>query len=221
MDKRTVILKDYIPYTVKDAEVPSAVFYIPFKCCNLNCYHCHNKNTYYSYGSERFFTLKELANELEKLEKLGIELFIISGGEPLMLIDDVPILQFRQRKPVRIDTNGLLYGKVKEVADFVDGFAVDVKVPIRGKYTVEEIKRYTKVLFWNQTPKFSVGEYAYRVRKTLEFLAEKQLPFTITRTVRYPLLKEEEIEEIRETVTAYGLEHQVNPFYPVEVAKDE
>lgn len=212
--RKTPILKEYVSYTLKDADgIPASVFYVPVSACNLNCFHCHNRKVRFK---PQFFTVEELTEELKKLKMLGVELFIVSGGEPMLFQERIPYSVFREFLPLRVDTNGVLYRKVELTAPFVDGFAVDVKVPIRSKYTPEEIKRFTEILFWNQTPLFSVGEYAERLRKTLEFLAEKKLPYTLTRTVRYPLLKDEEVEEIKEFVKGLGLKHQVNPFYYTE-----
>ena len=212
--RKSPILKEYVAYTVKDADgIPASVFYVPTGACNLNCYQCHNKNSRFK---PEFFTVEELKEELLKLKALGVELFIVSGGEPMLFADSIPYSIFTEVLPLRIDTNGLLYEKVKLVSTFVQGFAVDIKIPVRNSYTPEEIERFTEILFWNQTPRFSVGEYAERVRKTLEYLAEKQFPFTLTRTVKYPLLKEEEIEEIKEYAKQLGLKHQVNPFYKIK-----
>ena len=216
MIRKTPILKQYVPYTIKDADgIPASVFYVPPVICNLNCYHCHNKNS--NYGNY-FFTVEELEKEFDKLILLGIEAFIISGGEPLLIKDKIPFSIFSEARPTRVDTNGTLPDAVKQISPFAQGFAVDVKIPVREKYSEEEKERYQKILYWGKAPLLSVEEYAARVKETLFYLAENPMPLNLTRTVKYPLLKEEEVEEIREFVSELKLKHQVNPFYPIEEA---
>jgi len=83
---------------------------VPPAICNLNCYHCHNRNSEYKL---EFFTVEELTQTLSKLKMLGVEAFIISGGEPLLVWDKIPFSIFAEVGPTRVDTNGLLPERVK------------------------------------------------------------------------------------------------------------
>ena len=79
----TPFLKVEIPTTFKDHPgIFSAVLYTKIHQCNLNCYQCHNRH--YFKGEEEFFTEGELREKLKMLKLLGVELVIVSGGEPTL-----------------------------------------------------------------------------------------------------------------------------------------
>ena len=122
--------------------------------------------------------------------------------------------------PVRIDTNGTLPERMEELIkkELADGFALDIKIPLKNEYSEEELKRFKKILFSREDvsdEKF--WNYVNSVRESLELLKKHSLPYNIHRTVRYPLLTESDLELIKNQVKF--LPHQVNPFYDVEVRK--
>jgi pyruvate formate lyase activating enzyme len=207
-----------IPVTFKDHPgVQSAVPYTDIALCNLNCFQCHNRHAYS--GKAKKFTDEELKEKLTMLKLLGVELIIVSGGEPtleenleegLRLIKEVGF-------PVRVDTNGTNPEVVERLIEkkLVDGFAVDVKIPLKDEYTPSELQRFKRVLFSDEgVPDKAVYEYANKLRITINTIKKYSLPFTLFRTVNYPLLTEEDRQTISEELKS--LPHQFNPFYPVE-----
>jgi pyruvate formate lyase activating enzyme len=214
-------LKLDIPVTFKDHPgVESAVLYTDINLCNLNCFKCHNRALYSGRGEK--FGYEELKEKLNNLRLLGVELVIISGGEPLLEKKLEEGLKFLKSLgfPVRIDTNGTLPERMEELIEkgLADGFALDIKIPLKNEYSEEELKRFKKILFSREDvsdEKF--WNYVNSVRESLELLKKHSLPYNILRTVRYPLLTESDLELIKNQVKF--LPHQVNPFYDVEVRK--
>ena len=214
----TPFLKVEIPTTFKDHPgVFSAVLYTKIHQCNLNCYQCHNRH--YFKGEEEFFTEGELREKLKMLKLLGVELVIVSGGEPTLedrLEEGLRVIK-EENFPVRVDTNGTRPERVEKLIEnrLIDGLAVDVKIPLLDDYTPDQLKRFMRILFSREDLEPSaVYNYSKKLRITIEIIKRYPLPYTIFRTVKYPLLTESEIELIRKELKSSP--HQVNPFYPVE-----
>jgi len=220
---RTPYLNLDIPTTFKDHPgVFSAVLYTRINLCNLKCYQCHNRFAFK--GREEFFSAEELSSKLRALKLLGVELLIVSGGEPTLesrLEEGVAFLK-EHGFPVRLDTNGTNPNVVERLVKtgLIDGIALDVKVPLLDEYTPEQLQRFKRVLFSDEgldDSKFY--DYLKKLKITLNIIKKYSLPYTLLRTVKYPLLKEEDISAIKSRLKS--LPHQVNPFYPVVEEIDE
>ncbi|ACB07032.1 Pyruvate-formate lyase-activating enzyme [Candidatus Korarchaeum cryptofilum OPF8] len=136
-----------------------------------------------------------------------IDMLIISGGEPTIhgdsLLELIKILRIRRGDlPIRVDTNGSLPKVMKIIADYIDGFALDVKAPPLRREMYERIIRR----------EFDLESFMEAVE------IASGLPYTIFRTVRYPWLREEDIGEIREFLSRYGggKPHIINPYFEPE-----
>ena len=97
----------------------------------------------------------------------------------------------------------------------VDGFAVDVKIPIKDEYTPQELERFKTILFSkSDLDDAVVYDYSKKLKITIVIIRKYSLPYTIFRTVEYPLLSFQDKNQIRKLLES--LPHQFNPFYPVE-----
>jgi len=221
--KFSPFLKVEVPITFKDQPgVQAALFYTDIRVCNLNCYHCHNRSSYEGKGEK--YTYEELSQKLEMLKLLGVELIIISGGEPTLEKNLKEGLRFLKSKgfKVRIDTNGTNPEVIKELIEegLVDGFAVDIKIPlldfsVNDEVTLDRLKRFKAILYSDSSvPNEKIFDYVDKVKKTKQIIEESKLPYNVFRTVKYPLLRSDELEFISENVKS--IPHQINPFYPVE-----
>ncbi len=214
----TPLVKTEIPVTFRDHPgVQSALFYTDVNLCNLNCFQCHNRNSFK--GTPTFFSYEELEEKLKFLKLMGVELIIVSGGEPTLVPLLGEVLDFIKQAgfPVRVDTNGTFPERVKELLskELVDGFAVDIKIPLLDEYTPDQLKRFKTILFSSErVDESKVLEYVKNLSLTIEIIEKYSPPYTVFRTVRYPLLREEEIKVIAEGVKFFP--HQVNPFYSLE-----
>jgi pyruvate-formate lyase-activating enzyme len=200
--------------------VLSAVLFVTFDC-NLNCYCCFNKGRNKSFPRMSFSKLKIF---LEKVKSLGVEWIILSGGEPtksVLLLETINFIRsvgFR----VRIDTNGTFPSVVEKLVDVVDGFAIDVKIPLfKEMVTEESLKRYSRILYSSIIPKDLILDYQERVLETLKLVSSisEVKRNSITRTVKYPFLTEKDKRSIKAVVSRYGLRHYWLDF--VKVIKED
>jgi pyruvate formate lyase activating enzyme len=179
----------------------SLVIFLPY--CNYNCIACHNRELVE--GKFEEVPLEELLWGLERNSL--IDMLIISGGEPTIygdsLLELIKILRIKRGDlPIRVDTNGSLPKVMKIIADYIDGFALDVKAPPLRREMYERIIRR----------EFDLESFMEAVE------IASGLPYTIFRTVRYPWLREEDIGEIREFLSRYGggKPHIINPYFEPE-----
>ncbi len=206
------------PITFRDHPgVMSAVLYTNFHLCNLNCYQCHNRHHFKE--KPKYLSWRELSEKLSMFKALGVELVIVSGGEPTLEEKIEEGLKFIKEYgfPVRLDSNGTDPERLEKLIEnrLIDGVALDVKIPLLNEYTPHQLKRFKRVLFSREDlDNSAVYNYSKKVKLTIELIKRYSLPYTLLRTVEYPLLTEEDKAAIKEGLKS--LPHQFNPFYPVE-----
>jgi len=150
----TPFLKDHIILTSKDhPNTLSIILFTDPLICNLDCYNCHNKRE----AKRKAISFEKMNLEtaiftVSNYKSLGVELLIISGGEPLMLydklVDTIKEIKKNIEIPIRIDTNGSLPDKASLLKNFVDGYGIDIKMPMKDYYTKDEekmIKDFLKI----------------------------------------------------------------------------
>lgn len=172
--------------------------YLPY--CNFDCIGCHNRDI--ARGRFVEVPLEKLLWELDN--NFIVDMVIITGGEPTLhgkkLLNLIELIRERRGDiPIRIDSNGSLPDILELVASHVDGFAIDIKAP---PFDRDKYERTIRAKFCPQN-----------LVRSVEIAAK--LPYTIFRTVKYPWLTEEDLEEIKRFVSIYGggKPHLVNPYF--------
>ena len=113
----------------QDVSIASAYFHVTQKC-NLNCLGCYSLDDSRNKSSDS--SLEDLKKGLSELKKNGLQILIISGGEPFIRSDLSEILKFAKEelKILQVDliTNGTLVSREKALAikDYVDTIAVSI-----------------------------------------------------------------------------------------------
>ncbi len=189
-------------FTYSSIDVPnkfSLVLFLPY--CNFRCKHCINWKLVENLESENL-------EENKIIEEIKgnpvIECLVISGGEPSVYkaeeIKDFvqKVKEINPNIKVRIDTNGYNPKFVERLRDSVDGFAIDVKSPFK-----KELYEYTT----------STKVNIERIKESLNIADGMEL--TIFRTVKYPWLNEENLNEIKEFTKELKSPHFFNEFYEV------
>ncbi|MGB9630554.1 MAG: radical SAM protein [Candidatus Methanodesulfokora sp.] len=186
--------------TIDHPGMISLNIYLPY--CNFNCIGCHNRAI--AKGKFNEIPLEKLIWELDN--NFIVDIVIITGGEPALhgakLLNLIDLIRKRRGDlPIRVDSNGSLPDILEMIACHVDGFAIDIKAPpfdrdkyektIRARFCPDDLMRSVKIA--------------------------SGLPYTIFRTVKYPWLTEDDLEEIRRFVSTYGggKPHLVNPYFEV------
>jgi len=212
----TCLIENYV-MTFKDHPGEYAiVFYTNPQLCNLNCYKCHNKLKSKS-KSFKFISENEFRDKLRKAKMLGSSLVIICGGEPTLVNFNelVKVLQIIKEFgfKVRLDSNGQNLEVIKKLVleKLVDGFAIDVKIPL-SVYK----EHYSLILFSEAGKEDKVKLYQKNLKETLRFLSCFSLPYTLLRTVKYPLFDNEDLFLIKQDILKFNLKHYINEFVDLE-----
>ena len=113
-------------------EYPDKISSIVFiSGCNLQCPFCHNPELVRPdmLDEELRLTHEEVIKEL--LEREGfIEAVTITGGEPLLysgIVDLIKSIKSETCLSVKVDTNGTQPQRLKEIIDYLDYIAMDIK----------------------------------------------------------------------------------------------
>ena len=109
----------------------SIVFFV--NGCNLNCDYCHNK---YLLTNKNRFNIRNVIENIEKRKKFA-EGIVLCGGEPTLQKDIVKFAALIKNAGylLKLDTNGTVTEKVKELCEFADYVALDVKT-VFEKYSL-------------------------------------------------------------------------------------
>ena len=91
--------------------VPVAIAFSPTMRCNLSCVGCYARD----YPRDDELSLEAIDNMLSSAEEMGVFLFVITGGEPLLRDGILEVLGRHRRLLFLMITNGLLMDK--ETAD--------------------------------------------------------------------------------------------------------
>ena len=186
----------WIEFTEKDHPwMFSIVIYTGW--CNLRCYDCHNRwlaGWDYDWQSNNIKKV-DYANIYDNLDKEEIKLAVQSGlvnmvvicwGEVCLnntntIISTVnKIKEWNSDLKVRLDTNWTFPEKVDELKDYVDWFAIDIKWPYWNENYHNDIKKILGV------------KNSYLFNRIIQSLKiAKDLPYTIYRTPKYPIIDDE------------------------------
>ncbi len=109
--------------------------FVRFHGCNMSCIYCDTPSD----GAPEEMTLRAA---IDKVLDLNMDNFVravsLTGGEPLLYSGFIKFLipNLREKGYVfHLDTNGALPDKLKEVIDFVDVVAMDIKPPSATRHT--------------------------------------------------------------------------------------
>lgn len=101
--------------------------------CNFRCPYCHNSSLVINSEFNEILNEDEIL-EFLKTRKGRLDGVCITGGEPLLQKDLIPFIKKIKDigYKVKLDTNGYLTGKLKEILDLnlVDYVAMDIKSSI-------------------------------------------------------------------------------------------
>lgn len=98
--------------------------FIRFCGCNLNCTYC---DTDFNSKDSTEYTVDELIAIIE--ENRDCHSVSLTGGEPLLASGFLKEFLPKCPLPVYLETNATLSGEVKEIIDYIDYIAADIKLP--------------------------------------------------------------------------------------------
>ena len=117
----------------------SAVIFL--EGCNLRCAYCHNKEILVI-SPDKYLDVSYVLYRIREMKSF-IDGVVITGGEPLLQEELRYLLQIIRDVglPIKLDTNGTLPSKLKDVLHLVDYVAMDIKVPFAvNKESIQLLK---------------------------------------------------------------------------------
>ncbi|MDE7304160.1 MAG: putative 7-carboxy-7-deazaguanine synthase QueE [Oscillospiraceae bacterium] len=148
-------------------------FFIRFTGCNLNCSYCDTK-----WANEPNAPYTEMTAEeiLSEVKKSGIKNVTVTGGEPLIQQEIIPLLETLcgDGRYVEIETNGSAdVSDVVKIKGNRPALTMDYKLPSSGMESHMRTENFA-VLEKKDTVKFVAGSRA-DLERTLEIIREFRL----------------------------------------------
>lgn len=125
--------------------------------CNLHCIGCYSDNC--DRNKRADLSLEKIEKILFKLSKSGLQVLLISGGEPFLRKDIIEILKYAKKElaipKIIIGTNGTiqdpdlyesLQGLVDNVSISIDGYDAESADIIRDKGTFSKVIRTIQIM---------------------------------------------------------------------------
>ncbi len=117
----------FLSYQGEGPFLGSRQLFVRFYGCNLNCAYCDT-----ILESYKSFSKDGLLGKILDFEDNYNEL-TLTGGEPLLsgtfLSEFLPLYTRHQKKPVYLETNGILAKEMGKIIKYVDIVAMDIKLP--------------------------------------------------------------------------------------------
>ncbi len=159
--------------------------------CNMRCHYCHNQHIWNTQQNQIAFD--DVLGFLRKRKNM-IDAVVVSGGEPTLYMDLIPLLKQLRKLGflIKLDTNGTRPMVVQKIIEqgLVDYVALDVKATIKKHQLV-------------------TGLAIDSVLQTIQYLKQqKQVQFMLRTTVS-PYLNEEDLVEIGEKIVESVLVWQI------------
>jgi hypothetical protein len=129
-------LADDVCPDVKMAGLDTVWFYVAGTICNLKCAHCFISCSPDNHSHE-MMTLDEVHLHLREAARLGVREYYVTGGEPFMNRELLPILEaILGQGPVTVLTNGLFLDpaacrRLRVIADGSE-YSLDLRVSLDG-----------------------------------------------------------------------------------------
>jgi len=125
--KEAKISDIFVSFQGEGPQVGQRQLFVRFYGCSLDCAYCDTKPSSYKTFTE-YALLSKVLEFTEPYQSISI-----TGGEPLeqiaFLKEFLPILKKNLNKEIYLETNGVLYENLKQIVDYVDIIAMDIKLP--------------------------------------------------------------------------------------------
>lgn len=124
--------------------VPFFVQMAPTSACNLNCLYCFAQ---FHQREIQFFPFSRLKKVIEGLAELGTRFIMLTGGEPMMYPQIIPLIRLISENNIEclLNTNGVLVNGRMDELDGVDIYSISLDGPrelndyYRGKGVYDKV----------------------------------------------------------------------------------
>ncbi|MGQ9607884.1 MAG: radical SAM/SPASM domain-containing protein [bacterium] len=157
-------IKRWILLRTKGFLAPIAIAFSPTMQCNLSCIGCYARD----YPIDNELSLSEIDQLFNSAEKMGVFLFVITGGEPLMREKILDLFQSHNKLLFLLITNGMLINE-DIVSRIVSSGNIITVVSVDG---------------WKEQTDFRRGQGVYeQVENAMRLMQDKDLVFGFSSVV--------------------------------------
>ncbi|MDD5456528.1 MAG: 7-carboxy-7-deazaguanine synthase QueE [Candidatus Margulisbacteria bacterium] len=166
--------------------------------CNIDCDYCDE-----NISEGKYYDKSEVLKEIEELNTCYHHSLSITGGEPLLQINDLLLLLPEIKLAKYLETNATLPAYLAEVKKYIDIYSLDYKPGYDKEFqeSLEMVQDEDTFIKFVLLPKFNVND----LRKAIEITAfvKKDIPFIIQPVT--PHKKVKAIPTHEEIISAYSV----------------
>ncbi|OGI08029.1 MAG: hypothetical protein A2Y40_09840 [Candidatus Margulisbacteria bacterium GWF2_35_9] len=172
--------------------------FIRFSGCNISCAYCDEEN---HEGKE--YSIDSVVAEVKKLNKNYHHSISITGGEPLLQINDLLTLLPKLTLPIYLETNSTLPAYLKEIKDLVSIFSLDLKPEYFKEFleSLEMVKDEDAFIKYVLLPSQQVMDYKHMIEELS--MVSKDVPFIIQPVT--PTKQIKHFPDSNEIISAYTI----------------
>ena len=133
LDKKVYVTEIFWSILGEGNEIGQIASFVRFSQCNLRCIGC---DTTYAFEEGQQLSLREI---LDSLKLFKVKRVFVTGGEPCInpYIKDFLRLLKLHKYEIIVQTNGTVFDK--EIFDLCDFVSCDIKTPVFGTKSVDEV----------------------------------------------------------------------------------
>ncbi|MEK6557265.1 MAG: 7-carboxy-7-deazaguanine synthase QueE [Candidatus Margulisiibacteriota bacterium] len=158
--------------------------FLRFSGCNMDCDYC-DENA----GEGQFYDIPEVLERVRELGKNYHHSVSLTGGEPLLQINDMLKLLPEIDLPKYLETNATLPAHLKEIRAMIDIFSMDFKPGFEKEFqeSLELVREDDAFVKFIQIS----GTFINDLRKAVDIvsLVNKDIPFIIQPVTPHKLIK--------------------------------
>lgn len=140
----------FFSYQAEGYYIGTPMVFVRFSGCNLRCYYCDTRYALHVRKKDSIKISEVVSKVLNLAKKYKTNFISLTGGEPLLqkslffLINELK-LRNKQIK-IYLETNATLFLRFKEIVNYIDICALNLKIPIDDKDNRSFIKDTEKIV---------------------------------------------------------------------------
>lgn len=158
--------------------------FLRFAGCNIECDYCDENS-----GEGQFYDPPEVLDRIRELGKNYHHSISLTGGEPLLQINDLLKLLPQIDLPKYLETNATLPTYLREIRSLIDIFSMDFKPGFEREFqeSLELVREEDTFVKFIQVP----GTFTNDLRKAVDIVSsiDKDIPFIIQPVTPHKLVK--------------------------------
>lgn len=153
--------------------------------CNISCDYCDE-----NVDEGRYYTPEEIIATVNELNKTWHHSISITGGEPLLQVNDLLKLLPQLKLPIMLESNATLPGHLKELIGKIDIYSIDYKPGYEKEFAeclslVKDEDVYVKYVLLPDTKVFEIREFGKLMKSISKEIPLILQPVTPCRKIKH------------------------------------